>query len=68
MNKSFRVAVFLFLAYFLISSKMFNQTILKNIPEALEYEAPSEKGLFIGAFCLAMIYLMINSAVNAELI
>ena len=68
MNKPIRVAIFLFLTYFLISSKMFNQTILKNIPGAIEYEAPSEKGLFVGAFCLAIIYLFINTAVNSDLL
>ena len=47
---------------------MFNQTILKNIPGAIEYEAPSEKGLFVGAFCLAIIYLFINTAVNSDLL
>lgn len=47
---------------------MFNQTILRNIPGAIEYESPSEKGLFIGAFCLAIIFLIVNTAVNAEIL
>jgi len=68
MSKSFRVAIFIFLGFFLFSSKMFIQTFLRNIPGALEYEAPSEKGLFISAFLMAVYFLLINSAVNYELI
>ena len=68
MNKSIRTAIFIMVAYFFISSKMFNETILKNIPGALEYENPSDKGIFIGSVFMALIFLLINFLVNADFI
>ncbi len=68
MTKSFRVAIFIFISYFLISSKMFVQTVLKKIPETTEYEQVSDKGIFIQAFIMAVIFLIINWAVNVNLL
>ena len=68
MDKSIRIAIFIFIAYFLLSSKMFVQTILKKIPDTTEYEQVSEKGIFIQAFCMAAIFLMINWAVGVDLL
>lgn len=63
-----KIAGFIMIAYFFISSKMFNQTFLKKIPGALEYECPTEKGLLIGGFFMAMLYLLIGFLVRAEFI
>ena len=68
MNKTIQVAIFLFIAYFLISSKMFVQTVLKKIPDTIEYEQVSDKGILVQAFCLTFVFLIINWAVNADLL
>lgn len=63
-----KIAGFLMIAYFFVSSKMFNQTFLKKIPGALEYESPTEKGLIIGGFIIAILYLIIGFLVRSDFI
>lgn len=63
-----KVAIFLMIAFFFISSKMFNQYFLKKIPGAIEYESPTEKGLLIGAVCIAAAFLLIDFLVHGEFI
>lgn len=66
MSKTIRVAIFLAIAFFFISSRMFNETILKKIPGAVSYDAPTDKGLIIGAIIIAVVFIIINFLVNAE--
>ena len=63
-----KIAIFLMIAFFFISSKMFNQYFLKKIPGAIEYESPTEKGLFIGAVFMAIAFLIIEFLVRTEFI
>lgn len=63
-----KVALFLMIVYFFLSSKMFNIYFLKKIPGAIEYDSPTEKGIMIGAVFMALGFLLIEFLVKSELI
>jgi hypothetical protein len=66
MSKKIKVSIFLAIAFFFISSRMFNEVILKKIPGALSYDSPTDKGHIAGAILIGLIYIMVSFAVDAE--
>jgi hypothetical protein len=66
MNKSFRIAAFVAVAFFFITSRMFNEVVLKKIPGALSYDAPTDQGHMIGAVLMALVYIIISFLVEVD--
>lgn len=66
MFESLRVAVYLFIFFIVITSKMFMHNILFKIPGTQEYDSINEKGQIISAIFLTIIFLFINTFVESN--
>lgn len=56
------------LVFFMLSTRMFYSTVLKKIPNTLDYDIPNEKGLLVSAVLLALAYLLIHFLVQSNFI
>ena len=65
-GKTLRVAVFLFIAYFILTSNIFNKSVLSKISGTLKYDMITEKGQVVGGVILVITFIIISMLVQNE--
>lgn len=67
-SQRFKVAVALIIAYFIQSSNMFVDLVLSKIPGATENGKTTDKGSWLCAILIILIYFLADIAASSELI
>lgn len=68
MSEIIRIAIFLFIIYYVLASQLYIRTVLSKIPGALMYDQLSDKGLLVNASLMAILYILVDFLVKKNII